>query len=435
MSTKPNKNVVDIGIIDKKSDLDAEKFRMEGNECYRQKKWEKSMEMYTKSLCFAVTDTFKGMALGNRSAAFLKLNMIDQCLLDIEIAEKDSGYMTQMMRSRKVCASDHKSTSKSVVSATTAAEVSTVQLPDKLVCKYDSHFGRGLYAARNISHDEQILAEDGFVFLLSPDNCYQKCDFCWRSYMNFIPCSECTDTVFCDAECLKKAAYFHANECGQNKKYSESEPRFNIIISRSFRSLFYAIDSFGGNVLDMWNFFTSILYGKDIGRKLPDNLSNPIAKYAFFLTLGVAKPAGVGDEFFPIFLKKMGIGFYMNKKWLSQYSLKEQIILHDIFLYHMHILMANSFATKISACSFSSVCYLFASLFNHHCSPNAYYSFAGNKITVTSTRQIMKNEQVFIAYYNDEDTDERREYLKNCFGFDCQCDFCVTVGALKELAA
>lgn len=347
--------------------------------------------------------------------------MFKQCLLDIEIAN-EHGYKTDKLRSRKLQASAVK-TSKSV-SKIKHVEVSNVQLPNKLVCKNTSYLNRGLYAARNISDGERILIEDAFAFWLSPKFCYQKCNFCWRSYENFIPCPDCTDTVFCDAICLEKA-YFHANECSQNKKYSEIDPQINVIISRTLRSLSFAID-LCSSVDEMWKFFIDILCEGEGISKLPDKLLNSREKYAFFLTLGVVNPKSAVDKNSSIFLKKMATAFYMNKQWLSRYSSYEQNILKNIYLYHAHILSANSFTGNGSdTCFDDSVCYLFASLFNHDCSPNADCSFIGKQVIVTSTRKIMKNEQVFIAYYSNADTDKRRKYLKDSFGFICRCDLCV----------
>lgn len=426
-STGPVKCNLDADQNDvKKSDVEAEKIRLEGNSYFKANNLEASIESYTKSLCFARSHESKGKALGNRSACFFQLYMFDWCIKDIELAQKHD-YSTQTLDSRRMKSLLIMSqiTLRDKFSLKEVREEPNKQMPDALYCKYDSYFGRGLYAARDILKGETILVEDPFVCVNMPDSCYQKCDFCWKSIGTFIPCPQCAETVFCDSKCMEAAHWYHKYECGKNKK-------FNTPIRQELQSVFYGIECFH-SVHELWDFFSNIVLKGDVGgcSQIPDIWSDPRSKYAFFLKLGTSKQKGWIDFDYPRYLEEITVRFYMNKSWLRKYSAEEQCQLQRIFLYNFHIINENSFGIykRLGDHSVQSgMCYLMASLFNHNCAPNAKHSFKGNRIIVTAAKDIKKDEQVFVKYIDSDvnvmTTTCRRKYLKEAFGFDCRCELC-----------
>ena len=67
-----------------------------------------------------------------------------------------------------------------------------------------------------------------------------------------------------------------------------------------------------------------------------------------------------------------------------------------------------------------------ASYFNHSCEPNCEVFETGSVLAVHPTRDIVKGEEVTIAYIDTKQTlHERRKQLHNTYFFQCQCTRCV----------
>lgn len=71
----------------KKNNQLSTKYRLEGNAIFSNQNWRRAMMFYNLSLRFAEIGTENvGLAYGNRSICFLKLEMFDKCVADIEMA-------------------------------------------------------------------------------------------------------------------------------------------------------------------------------------------------------------------------------------------------------------------------------------------------------------------------------------------------------------
>jgi hypothetical protein len=55
-----------------------------------------------------------------------------------------------------------------------------------------------------------------------------------------------------------------------------------------------------------------------------------------------------------------------------------------------------------------------SSFFNHSCVPNASYSF----------KKIKKNQEIFVSYVADAETDKEKRQRLSAYGFICQCTKC-----------
>lgn len=69
------------------------------------------------------------------------------------------------------------------------------------------------------------------------------------------------------------------------------------------------------------------------------------------------------------------------------------------------------------------------SLINHSCLPNAHNNWNSEAQceTIYAIRNIQAGEEITISYYSEEkdsSSDSRRAYLKDHFGFDCDCKVC-----------
>lgn len=71
------------------------KYRSEGNSFFIRKEYQKAMEMYNKSLCFAKDASENiSLACANRSACFMELKMYEECLIDIELAIQAGNFFS-----------------------------------------------------------------------------------------------------------------------------------------------------------------------------------------------------------------------------------------------------------------------------------------------------------------------------------------------------
>ncbi len=70
--------------------------------------------------------------------------------------------------------------------------------------------------------------------------------------------------------------------------------------------------------------------------------------------------------------------------------------------------------------------YLTICLINHGCLPNAHNSWNGDTEceTIHAIRYINAGEEITISYDKGGVSESRRTYLKEAFGFDCNCSFC-----------
>ncbi len=67
-------------------------------------------------------------------------------------------------------------------------------------------------------------------------------------------------------------------------------------------------------------------------------------------------------------------------------------------------------------------------LINHSCAPNSLSVLVGEAMIIRTTRNLRKGEEVTLSYLPGlgamVPAEERREYLKSNFGFDCKCYRC-----------
>ena len=76
-----------------------------------------------------------------------------------------------------------------------------------------------------------------------------------------------------------------------------------------------------------------------------------------------------------------------------------------------------------------------ASSLNHSCDPNCEVAYVDDsRVHILAKRTIGRDEECTIAYVDpDLDGEERREELKETYGFDCECDVCIAGGFVPHL--
>ena len=76
-----------------------------------------------------------------------------------------------------------------------------------------------------------------------------------------------------------------------------------------------------------------------------------------------------------------------------------------------------------------------ASSLNHSCDPNCEVAYVDDsRVHILAKRTIGRDEECTIAYVDpDLDGEERREELRETYGFDCECDVCIAGGFVPHL--
>lgn len=252
-----------------------------GNKEFSLSMWDSAMEYYNQSLIFAEPGT-ENVSLGyaNRSACFLNMQMYDKCLIDIELAEK-ANYperLRKKLEKRKAeclrMMQDHESKRYyAEPKLSFDADVNFPCLANVLTIKKNEQFGRYVEATCDIDVGQTVLVEQRFTLdIASVDRVF--CFTCMKECMNFIPCSLCTDVVFCSDHCMDRNEV-HKLICGA--KFHRVDPQTRL----SAKSVLLAITAFP-DVEAMIAFVEEMLAKGD---EVPKSTSDLMSNYRLFLTL------------------------------------------------------------------------------------------------------------------------------------------------------
>lgn len=200
----------------KKSNTQSSRTRTEGNQKFGKNDFVTAMELYNQSICFAEKGSeHLSLAYANRSSCFLKLQMYDRCLVDIQLA-KDANYPERLMSKLE----DRKQEClkrKELIVATSTEPLLSFESDKQLPCKANvlqieknDHYGRLVRAKRDIKIGETVLIEEAYVNVVYGVE-LDKCDYCAKDKMNFIPCDNCVDAMFCSEKCANNN--YHEAEC------------------------------------------------------------------------------------------------------------------------------------------------------------------------------------------------------------------------------
>lgn len=250
----------------------AKKARSKGNEFYNGKKHDKDVHVktlfyYTKSVAYSVPESEElAKAYGNRSALLFHLKKYKECIVDIDLALKntkcpklraklfcrkaeslkvvDPTLVKEMFREAKECinsiADEDIDVKEALVrtqmkAAISRPPVSTMiervprdlpQIDDsnevlgvsrKVVLKYDEKKKtRNFVAKQYIKTGEIIIIEPGFAQTPDLYKLYLSCSYCLKLTWNGIPCNSCALAVYCSESCKLEAWYkFHDMECSK----------------------------------------------------------------------------------------------------------------------------------------------------------------------------------------------------------------------------
>ncbi|XP_055297294.1 SET and MYND domain-containing protein 4-like [Sitodiplosis mosellana] len=190
-----------------KSDVISVQKRVEGNQLFGQCKWADAMEMYNESLCYAENgSTNISLAYANRASCFLKMELYNECLTDIELA-KAAGYPADLEpkldRRKEQCLKGVSDGAKPFGIFEPALSFQpNEQFPSIAnVLKLERNANDYSVVAEQDIDVGQIIAVEKAFLVYSYIRYGLQCSICFKRNANLLPCKKCTAALFCCNEC------------------------------------------------------------------------------------------------------------------------------------------------------------------------------------------------------------------------------------------
>lgn len=189
-----------------KNEEKSTEMMQEGDMYFQNRQFYNAMESYTKSLRFAKMDSDKvAMAFANRATCFFHMKMYDRALIDVGLALQANCPEQLVTQMEKLQADCHQMVHTNSVEFPEKSPEFKVNekfpcLADALTVTYTDEFGRHIVANRDIDVGQQVLMEEKFASVAKNDE--MACYTCLTETGNFIPCSNCSDVIFCSQKCM-----------------------------------------------------------------------------------------------------------------------------------------------------------------------------------------------------------------------------------------
>lgn len=425
-----------------KSNLHSVKCRTFGNSFYATKQWLKAIESYNGSLCFAEIGAVESISLAyaNRSACFLQLKMYDECLADIQLAIQSKypeKLMPKLEKRKAICLEQ---IGRNDRSATIGAELSFESnenfscMANVLQIKHTDEFGRHITAKSDIGVGKIVLKENA---TLSIGDKYRRCDTCWKSNVNLIPCTKCTSVLFCPGQCEQNQ--FHNIQCGMRIVDDDyvNDQQMNLL-----RSILMAICEFS-SIENLMNFVEAAIESDPA--EIPTSLSDNKSKYRAFLKLKFDHKTTVKETSFPFQI------YYVYKALMNHHVIEPKIsskkysrFLMHLIGHHLCIIQCNTGALMYNSRSrfniskaMSENLSILVNYLNHSCAPNVIIVSVSNFNICITLRPIKNGDQLFVSYFRNDPMKlskvDRRKYLQDICDFHCNCERCTLSTMPKEL--
>lgn len=407
----------------KKCNNTADELLQYGHTEFSNRNWIEALNYYSRALCFAECGTFyEGLAHGNRGLCFFQLGMYQKALIDFDFAARKKcpeQFMADIQGSRVKCQKIDKNSDQiklSIPKMKMAADKKFPCLANALEIKGNKEFGRCIVAKKDIDIGQTVCVSEAFASaVLAEKQAY--CYTCQKIEMNFIPCSCCSDVMFCDEDCANWNS-IHKMDC--RTCYHQIN---DIGVKFITQSILVAIEIFP-NIESMIEMVETVTSDKGCD-KIPKSSNDSISKYGIFLKL---TPVFRDENLFQAYQAFTCILLIPKIRFLFDTESEQRFLMH-LILHHATVIPKNAFLDLAQFSDQITVKYMFdtLSIINHSCAPNLHFTMIGKIGYCMSVRPIKKGDQVFINYLGEDvhkPTEQRQRLLKGNWNFDCQCDKC-----------
>ncbi|XP_055294953.1 SET and MYND domain-containing protein 4-like [Sitodiplosis mosellana] len=388
--------------------------------------WNDALNSYSQALCFAERGTmYEGLAYGNRALCFFQLGMYRNAVIDFDFAAKKrcpEPFLVDVQSTRAECqkmAKKHTEPKVRVPKLRVSTDKKFPCMASSLEIKRNKDFGRCVFAKRDIEIGQTVLVAESFASAITTEK-QVYCLTCQKMEMNFIPCKNCSDVMFCDEDCVNYEN-LHKMEC-QTCYHQINDVSLKFVV----QTILVAIDMFP-NIESLIAFVDEVTSDKGCD-KIPKTSCDAPSKYGIFLKL---TPTFKDEYLFRAYQAFTYINLIPKVKYLFDTEAKQRFLMH-LVLHHTIVIPKNAFFDVAQFTDQFTVKYIFdvLSIVNHSCAPNLHFATSGKLGYCIAVRPIKKGDQVFINYLGDDVhklPEERQKLLKDNWGFECQCDKCVII--------
>lgn len=413
--------------------------RNEGNVLFSQKPIffvDETIEKYNESLCYAEDGSLNiSLAYANRSACFIRKGKFKESLVDIELA-KNAGYPEHLMPKLEQRKLDcMRWIEKGMQSERFAAHLH-YDPDEKFPCvanilnvEKDVNGIYSISAKEDIDVGKMIMVEKAYHTYLNRK--YLKCDICLKNNANLMPCTKCTNAMFCSTECRENP--LHQFECGL--KHCNDRHK-NAKILKVVRGILLAINTFS-SPNELMDFVEQTIESGPYD--LADDLIEEKSKYKMFLKQKLTGNFTDDEDLLITSFDTFKVILKMPKFATMFQSTKNQRFLMHLIGYHVHITQSNQFyyhsflwtggplPTNIDEMTIYSQINLIRKYLHHSCAPNVVSYSANGRIIWISMRPIKKGEKLVETLIPItslfQSTVDRQQELQQ-MGISCDCDRC-----------
>ncbi|XP_063916970.1 SET and MYND domain-containing protein 4-like [Zophobas morio] len=397
--------------------------------CLVGKYWD-ALEDFTQSVAAAESETVLALGYGHRAECFLKLEMPDKCLEEVERAS--AGYPKDLIEKLV----EIKTQAESMVPCLSSYYESLPgdDFDNCIRVERDDKFGTHVVATRDVEVGDIIMIEEPFTSVLTSDrltHCHQCQNLCY----NPVPCNKCTVALFCSDSCKNEAQSYHKYECPillticyrvrcefaadssillalkiallTKECYPQKEmlqlkdsDKYLVVHFLKSRAMFSRFDIFHQAIL------TAVIY-------------ELLWNYTSFFS-GIFATSRTSDTFKEIMLVQL------------------QTTLSNVATIYEYVQKLNYNGTN----NFGVGAYSLFSLFTHSCCANVMKTFHGNKLVLRALNTIKEGEQCFVnrygLRYDVSSTLDREQYfitqkLQKCLCKACEEHWSANLGDVAKI--
>lgn len=408
-------NFLGIQIKPIKSNSTAHEFNEKGNECYERGEWRQAIELYNRGLCFAKEDSRHMQLLFlKRGFCFSELHMFNEGVKDVEIA-LNFNFSLDSVQDVKNCVERWKQLSQiklqkrshNIPTLSFDSDATLSNMANVLEVKENTELGETYIVAKtDIDIGQIVLVDEAFVAVANGfDRAY--CCTCLKTGQNLLPCSQCTDVMFCDSNCMDLNEV-HKRFCGAVYQRMPTDIKFVV------QSILEAIVLFP-DVKLLMKFVANPLAYKQKTERMFD--------YALFLTLlqsSVDQPLLLT---YKVYTTLMAMPTVKSK---FDCKTKERFLMH-LISHHAQILLNDAFGDFETEQNqfIAATMFNMATLLKHSCAPNLMHFPFDNREVFITIRKIKAGDCLTYDYWNWNGNvdDSRKQWLQNQ-DINCDCGKC-----------
>ncbi|XP_025203139.1 SET and MYND domain-containing protein 4-like [Melanaphis sacchari] len=300
--------------------------------------------------------------------------------------------------------------------------------------------GKGLFASKNIKPGEILIVEEPIAGVFKNNKWMFNCNYCFKRCLSAIPCSKCSQAIYCDETCLQKAyASYHNIECSLVYPLKEDptvEPTHDLAL-RCFIQLI--------NVMGI-EYYSSMVQKYNESNLSFDESSNYCMElfYSIYALDGNETKRTTSNLFFMYCTASMMVSLLL----LNEYDIPSNLLgtVGESLVHLLCIANLNSYASiELSKYigknsnnivsnrleTFDSIALILCSVYsliNHSCDPNVMVqTYSGIEVT-RAIQPISKGSQVFTDYgvkFMSHNKEKRNAHLFDQYQFQCHCQACI----------